>query len=191
MRRLRALLAVTALLPCNVALAEAYDFFAGARYPGPVKRPEVDLYQVKQAGGGSDAKSYQRREVVWCLVAVDAEGKTRYSPLWNKGAMEMKIEPGDRRFWMTVADTSRTLQARRKELAAAIQSKLLAEQKPPSAEEEARIADVSLARPRIRRRATHHAATPPAMPDSSYAQPAAISSPPTQTSTPFSASAWF
>ena len=38
-----------------------------------------------------------------CIVAVDAQGKARYSPLWNKGLMEMEIKPGDRRFWLTVA----------------------------------------------------------------------------------------
>ena len=40
-----------------------------------------------------------------CIVAVDAEGKARYSPLWSKGPMEMKTRPGDRRFWLTVAAT--------------------------------------------------------------------------------------
>ncbi|MBT3297109.1 MAG: hypothetical protein HN383_17720 [Verrucomicrobia bacterium] len=40
-----------------------------------------------------------------CIVAVDADGKPRYSPLWNKGVMEMKIRQGDRRFWLTVAAT--------------------------------------------------------------------------------------
>jgi len=51
-------------LLCNMAAAEDYDFFAGARYPGPVKKPGVDVYQVKQAGG-TDAKGYERREVGW------------------------------------------------------------------------------------------------------------------------------
>jgi len=40
-----------------------------------------------------------------CIVAVDAEGKVRYSPMWSKGVMEMAARPGDRRFWLTVAAT--------------------------------------------------------------------------------------
>ena len=44
-----------------------------------------------------------------CIVAVGADGKVRYSPLWNKGVMEMKIENGDRRFWFTVAATPSAL----------------------------------------------------------------------------------
>ena len=40
-----------------------------------------------------------------CIVAVGADGKARYSPLWNKGVMEMAVRPGDRRFWLTVAAT--------------------------------------------------------------------------------------
>lgn len=40
-----------------------------------------------------------------CIVAVDAKGKARYSPLWNMGPMEMEIRPGDRRCWLTVAAT--------------------------------------------------------------------------------------
>jgi len=44
-----------------------------------------------------------------CIVAVGADGKVRYSHLWNKGVMEMKIENGDRRFWFTVAATPSAL----------------------------------------------------------------------------------
>jgi len=40
-----------------------------------------------------------------CIVAVDAEGRCRYSPLWNKGTMSMDVKPGDRRFWLTVTAT--------------------------------------------------------------------------------------
>ena len=40
-----------------------------------------------------------------CIVAVGADGKARYSPLWNKGVMEMKRKKGDRRYWLTVAAT--------------------------------------------------------------------------------------
>ncbi len=59
MKRLLAL-AVTALLLCNVAAADDYDFFGRAGYPGPVKAPGVDLYEVEQAGGPL-AAGYQRR----------------------------------------------------------------------------------------------------------------------------------
>jgi len=44
-----------------------------------------------------------------CIVAVGADGKARYSPLWSKGTMELAIRPGDRRFWLTVAATPSAL----------------------------------------------------------------------------------
>jgi hypothetical protein len=44
-----------------------------------------------------------------CIVAVDEEGKCRYSPLWNKGKMSMKVEPGDLRYWLTVTATPTAL----------------------------------------------------------------------------------
>ncbi len=44
-----------------------------------------------------------------CLVAVDRNGKCRYSPLFNMGTMEMPIEEGDLRFWLTVAGTPQAL----------------------------------------------------------------------------------
>ncbi len=37
-----------------------------------------------------------------CIVAVDKDGICRYSPLWNKGKMSMKTQPGDLRYWLTV-----------------------------------------------------------------------------------------
>lgn len=37
-----------------------------------------------------------------CIVAVDKDGRCRYSPLWNKGEMSMKTQPGDLRYWLTV-----------------------------------------------------------------------------------------
>jgi len=37
-----------------------------------------------------------------CIVAVDKQGKTRYSDFWNKGLMTMPREEGDRRYWLTV-----------------------------------------------------------------------------------------
>jgi len=44
-----------------------------------------------------------------CIVAVDKEGKCRYSPLWNKGKMSMKGQPGDLRYWLTVTATPTAL----------------------------------------------------------------------------------
>ena len=44
-----------------------------------------------------------------CLVAVDKEGKCRYSPLWNKGKMSIKVQPGDLRYWLTVTATPTAL----------------------------------------------------------------------------------
>ncbi|MBT3297165.1 MAG: hypothetical protein HN919_14955 [Verrucomicrobia bacterium] len=37
-----------------------------------------------------------------CIVAVDKDGLTRYSDLWNKGVMTMPRQEGDRRYWLTV-----------------------------------------------------------------------------------------
>jgi len=40
-----------------------------------------------------------------CIVAVGADGKRRYSPMWNKGRMTMKCQTDDRAYWLTVAAT--------------------------------------------------------------------------------------
>ncbi|MCP4212846.1 MAG: hypothetical protein GY764_15415 [Halieaceae bacterium] len=40
-----------------------------------------------------------------CIVAVDAEGRCRYSPLWNKDKMTLATKAGDRRYWLTVTAT--------------------------------------------------------------------------------------
>ncbi|MDP6522576.1 MAG: DUF6055 domain-containing protein [Kiritimatiellia bacterium] len=40
-----------------------------------------------------------------CIVAVDGEGRARYSPLWNKDKMNFRIKPADRHFFLTVAAT--------------------------------------------------------------------------------------
>ena len=61
--RLLLTLAIAGALYANTASAQ-YDFFAGARYPGPTKKPGVGLYKVKQAGG-DHAEGYQRRTVNW------------------------------------------------------------------------------------------------------------------------------
>ncbi|MBW8016199.1 MAG: hypothetical protein FVQ82_08435 [Planctomycetes bacterium] len=44
-----------------------------------------------------------------CIVAVDKEGRCRYSPLWNKGKMSIKVQPGDLRYWLTVTATPTAL----------------------------------------------------------------------------------
>ena len=41
-----------------------YDFYANTVYPGPKLRPDVEFYQVTQAGKG-DPLAYERREVDW------------------------------------------------------------------------------------------------------------------------------
>ncbi|MFC1601891.1 DUF6055 domain-containing protein, partial [Candidatus Sumerlaeota bacterium] len=50
--------------------------------------------------GHYDPKIYSDWRV--CIVAVDKDGICRYSPLWNKGKMSMKTQPGDMRYWLTV-----------------------------------------------------------------------------------------
>lgn len=39
------------------------------------------------------------------IVAVDAQGRARYSPQWNKGKMTLTLKPGDKHIWLTVAAT--------------------------------------------------------------------------------------
>jgi len=38
-----------------------------------------------------------------CIVAVDGEGRARYSPMWNKGKMSFTLKPSDKRLWLTVS----------------------------------------------------------------------------------------
>jgi len=38
-----------------------------------------------------------------CIVAVDADGQARYSPLWSKGKMAFVLEPSDKHLWLTVS----------------------------------------------------------------------------------------
>jgi len=38
-----------------------------------------------------------------CIVAVDAGGRARYSPLWNKGKMAFVLKPTDKHLWLTVS----------------------------------------------------------------------------------------
>ena len=42
-----------------------------------------------------------------CIVAVDKDGRARYSDLWNKDGMHMERRDGDQRYWLTVAATPR------------------------------------------------------------------------------------
>lgn len=46
-----------------------------------------------------------------CIIAVTAGGSRRYSPMWNKGKMTFKLEPGDTSHWLTVAATPTALYA--------------------------------------------------------------------------------
>jgi hypothetical protein len=39
------------------------------------------------------------------VVAVDAQGRARYSPQWNKGTMTLTLKPEDKHFWLVVAAT--------------------------------------------------------------------------------------
>ncbi|MDP6630272.1 MAG: DUF6055 domain-containing protein [Kiritimatiellia bacterium] len=57
--------------------------------------------------GHYDAKVYSDWRA--CIVAVDRDGKCRYSPLWNKGTMTLKTQPGDLRYWLTVTATPTAL----------------------------------------------------------------------------------
>lgn len=57
--------------------------------------------------GHYDAKVFSDWRV--CIVAVDQDGKCRYSPLWNKGTMTLKTQPGDLRYWLTVTATPTAL----------------------------------------------------------------------------------
>jgi len=44
-----------------------------------------------------------------CIVAVDGDGRARYSPLWNKGNMDFPLRPEDKHLWLTVAATPSAL----------------------------------------------------------------------------------
>ncbi|MHC4201046.1 MAG: DUF6055 domain-containing protein, partial [Planctomycetota bacterium] len=40
-----------------------------------------------------------------CIVAVGADGRSRYTPLWSKGRMSLERRAGDVSYWLTVAAT--------------------------------------------------------------------------------------
>ena len=44
-----------------------------------------------------------------CIVAVDGNGRARYSQLWNKGKMDFALRPEDKHIWLTVAATPSAL----------------------------------------------------------------------------------
>jgi len=45
-----------------------------------------------------------------CIIAVDADGKRRYSTLWNKGPVTFPVRADDKSVWLTVAATPTALQ---------------------------------------------------------------------------------
>lgn len=47
-----------------------------------------------------------------CIVAVDGNGRARYSPLWNKGKMTFARRPSDKHLWLTVAATPSAMPVR-------------------------------------------------------------------------------
>ncbi|MFC1601397.1 DUF6055 domain-containing protein [Candidatus Sumerlaeota bacterium] len=44
-----------------------------------------------------------------CIIAVEADGKRRYSNLWNKGPVKFPVKADDRSIWLTVAATPTAL----------------------------------------------------------------------------------
>jgi hypothetical protein len=60
-----------------------------------VQEIAVDFEGIHDAARYSDWRA--------CLVAVDGEGRARYSPLWNKGTMRFGLKPEDKHWWLTVA----------------------------------------------------------------------------------------
>jgi len=44
-----------------------------------------------------------------CIIAVEADGKRRYSNLWNKGSVKFPVKADDRSVWLTVAATPTAL----------------------------------------------------------------------------------
>jgi len=57
--------------------------------------------------GHFDAATYSDWRV--CIVAVDAQGRCRYSPLWNRGEMSLDLREGDQRYWLVVTATPTAL----------------------------------------------------------------------------------
>ena len=61
----------------------------------------VDFHGLHEAEIHSDWRA--------CIVAVDGDGRARYSPLWNKGKMDFRLKPTDKHLWLTVAATPSAL----------------------------------------------------------------------------------
>ena len=61
------------------------------------KEIAIDFHGIHDPAQHSDWRA--------CIVAVDADGRARYSPLWNKGKMHFALEPSDKHLWLTVAAT--------------------------------------------------------------------------------------
>ena len=61
------------------------------------KEIAVDFHGIDDPAQYSDWRA--------CIVAVDSNGRARYSPLWNKGPMRFALAPSDKHLWLTVAGT--------------------------------------------------------------------------------------
>ena len=61
----------------------------------------VDFHGIHDPAQHSDWRA--------CIVAVDGNGRARYSPLWNKGTMRFALKPSDKHLWLTVAGTPSAL----------------------------------------------------------------------------------
>jgi len=64
---------------------------------GGASKISVDFHGICEPNIHSDWRA--------CIVAVDSNGRARYSPLWNKGKMDFALKSSDRHFWLTVAGT--------------------------------------------------------------------------------------
>jgi len=60
-----------------------------------VKEIAIDFHGIYDPAQHSDWRA--------CIVAVDANGRARYSPLWNKGKIIFALKETDKHLWLTVA----------------------------------------------------------------------------------------
>jgi len=60
-----------------------------------VKEITVDFQGIHDPAQHSDWRA--------CIVAVDSNGRARYSPLWNKDKMTFALKPTDKHLWLTVS----------------------------------------------------------------------------------------
>ncbi|MDE0840230.1 MAG: PA14 domain-containing protein, partial [Kiritimatiellae bacterium] len=92
----KAIFTIIALLVCRAAMAADYDFYANTVYPGATRRPDVELYKVKQAGKG-DPLAYERRDVDWWpRKGVDIIAAKKGMPLrtWTLRTGPLKVSDG-------------------------------------------------------------------------------------------------